>query len=143
MKPSLFVCALLLSLSGGLAARPKAPLPPLVKTDSGLQYSDMKVGKGPSPTTGQACSMLYRGWLYVGGKRGKLFDQSQDPKRPFSFPVGKGVVIKGWDEGVATMKKGGKRMLIIPSALGYGDRDMGEIPPGSTLLFEVELLSFK
>jgi peptidylprolyl isomerase len=143
MNKLLSTCVLLLSLSGGLAARPKAPLPALVKTESGLQYSDMKVGKGPCPTTGKVCSMLYRGWLYKDGKRGKLFDQSQDRKHPFAFPVGKGVVIKGWDEGVISMKKGGKRMLIIPPALGYGDRDMGEIPPGSTLLFEVELLGFK
>jgi peptidylprolyl isomerase len=88
--------------------------------------------------------VLYRGWPYNDRKRGPLFDSAQNPKRPFRFPLGQGRVIAGWDEGVATMKAGGKRVLIIPPALGYGDRGAGTaVPPGATLLFEVELLSFR
>jgi peptidylprolyl isomerase len=88
--------------------------------------------------------VLYRGWLYQGNRRGKLFDSSQNPGKPFRFPIGQGQVIAGWDEGVLTMKPGGKRVLIVPPALGYGDTGAGDaIPPGATLLFEVELLSVK
>jgi peptidylprolyl isomerase len=129
-------------LGAVLAARPV--LPAFTTTPSGLQYVDMRPGKGKPPATGQVCSVLYRGWLYNDKKRGALFDSAHDPRRPFRFPVGAGQVIAGWDEGVKTMKAGGKRVLIIPPALGYGDQGAGNlIPPGATLLFEVELLSFK
>ena len=122
----------------------KHPVPGFTTTASGLQYAEMRVGHGKSPETGQTCAMLYRGWLYEGNKRGKLFDSAQDPKHPFRFPLGQGKVIPGWDEGVKTMKVGGKRVLVIPPALGYGDQGAGDaIPPGSTLLFEVELLAIK
>jgi peptidylprolyl isomerase len=122
----------------------KPPVPAFTTTPSGLQYAEMRVGHGPEPAVGQNCSVLYRGWLYEGNRRGKLFDSAQNRKRPFSFPVGKGVVIPGWDEGVKTMKAGGKRVLIVPPALGYGAQGAGsDIPPGATLLFEVELLSIK
>jgi len=111
------------------------------QTPSGLQFEDTVVGTGASPTKGQKCVMHYTGWLWVNGVKGKKFDSSVDRGRPFEFPIGVGQVIKGWDEGVATMKVGGKRTLLIPPALGYGDRGAGAaIPPGATLLFEVELL---
>src|SRR5213080_4871762 len=89
---------------------------------SGLQITDSKVGTGASPKPGQICVMHYTGWLYENGVKGKKFDSSLDRNAPFEFPIGKGRVIAGWDEGVATMKVGGKRTLIIPPALGYGAR---------------------
>ena len=113
-------------------------------TASGLQITDEKVGTGASPKTGQTCVMHYTGWLYENGVKGKKFDSSVDRGQPFEFPIGTGRVIKGWDEGVATMKVGGKRTLIIPPALGYGARGAGGvIPPNATLMFEVELLDVK
>lgn len=116
----------------------------MVKTESGLGYEDLVVGTGASPETGQTCVMHYTGWLFENGAKGAKFDSSVDRNRPFEFPIGRGRVIKGWDEGVATMKVGGKRTLLIPPQLGYGDRGAGNvIPPGATLLFEVELLGVK
>ena len=113
-------------------------------TASGLQIVDSKVGTGASPRSGQTCVMHYTGWLYENGAKGKKFDSSVDRGQPFEFPIGVGRVIKGWDEGVSTMKVGGKRTLIIPAKLGYGDRGAGGvIPPNATLLFEVELLGVK
>ena len=115
-----------------------------VTTPSGLQYIDSKVGTGASPRTGQTCVMHYTGWLYENGQKGKKFDSSVDRNEPFEFPIGQKRVIAGWDEGVATMKVGGKRTLIIPPALGYGARGAGGvIPPNATLMFDVELLSVK
>jgi peptidylprolyl isomerase len=113
-------------------------------TPSGLQYSDVKEGTGASPKTGQICVMDYTGWLWENGAKGKKFDSSVDRGTPFEFPLGQGRVIKGWDEGVATMKVGGKRLLLIPAQLGYGSRGAGNaIPPNATLLFEVELIAVK
>jgi peptidylprolyl isomerase len=115
-----------------------------VTTASGLQISDSKVGTGAAPKTGQTCVMHYTGWLYENGQKGKKFDSSVDRGEPFEFPIGTRRVIAGWDEGVATMKVGGKRTLIIPPALGYGARGAGgAIPPNATLIFEVELLGVK
>jgi peptidylprolyl isomerase len=115
-----------------------------MKTASGLQITDAKVGTGASPKTGQMCVMHYTGWLYENGAKGKKFDSSVDRGQPFEFPIGTGRVIKGWDEGVADMKVGGKRTLIIPPDLGYGARGAGGvIPPNATLMFEVELLAIK
>ena len=115
-----------------------------MKTPSGLQITDSKVGTGASPKTGQTCIMHSTGWLYVDGKKGAKFDSSLDRGKPFDFPIGTGRVIKGWDEGVATMQVGGQRTLIIPPELGYGARGAGGlIPPNATLLFEVELLEVK
>ena len=115
-----------------------------VTTSSGLQIIDTKVGTGPSPKPGQTCVMHYTGWLYENGQKGKKFDSSVDRNEPFEFPIGKHQVIAGWDEGVATMKVGGKRTLIIPPALGYGARGAGGvIPPNATLMFDVELLAVK
>jgi peptidylprolyl isomerase len=111
---------------------------------SGLKIADTKVGTGASPKTGQICVMHYTGWLYQNGQKGAKFDSSLDRGKPFEFPIGTGQVIKGWDEGVASMKVGGKRTLIIPPDLGYGARGAGGvIPPHSTLIFEVELLAVK
>jgi peptidylprolyl isomerase len=113
-------------------------------TPSGLQILDSVVGTGASPKPGQTCVMHYTGWLYEDGKKGKKFDSSVDRNEPFEFPIGKQRVIAGWDEGVATMKVGGKRTLIIPPALGYGARGAGGvIPPNATLMFDVELLGVK
>ena len=105
-------------------------------TPSGLKYEDVVVGTGASPRNGQRVTVHYTGTFTNGTK----FDSSVDRGQPFSFIIGNGNVIKGWDEGVLTMKVGGKRLLEIPPALGYGARDYGPIPGGSTLLFEVELL---
>jgi peptidylprolyl isomerase len=116
----------------------------MTTTPSGLQYEDTVVGTGETPETGQICVMHYTGWLYVDGKKGSKFDSSLDRGQPFEFPIGTGRVIKGWDEGVASMKVGGKRTLIIPAALGYGARGAGGvIPPNATLIFDVELLGLK
>jgi peptidylprolyl isomerase len=115
-----------------------------VTTPSGLTIIDTKLGTGASPKTGQTCVMHYTGWLYVDGKKGAKFDSSLDHGQPFEFPIGAHRVIAGWDEGVATMKVGGKRTLIIPPSLGYGARGAGGvIPPNATLMFDVELLGVK
>jgi FKBP-type peptidyl-prolyl cis-trans isomerase len=115
-----------------------------VTTASGLQIIDTKVGTGASPRTGQTCVMHYTGWLYDNGAKGKKFDSSVDRGEPFEFKIGTRQVIAGWDEGVASMKVGGKRTLIIPAALGYGAQGAGNvIPPNATLMFDVELLGIK
>lgn len=130
-------------LSTGLFAA-KVPVPPFTTTPSGLQYLDLLPGKGTAAQAGRTCAVLYRGWLYQDNQRGKLFDQAKDPARPFRFVLGQGQVIPGWDEGVRSMKAGGKRVLIVPPELAYGDQGAGAaIPPGATLLFEVELLSVR
>jgi peptidylprolyl isomerase len=116
----------------------------MTKTESGLQYLDVKEGTGDKPKAGQICVVHYTGWLWENNSKGRKFDSSKDRGEPFSFPVGEGRVIKGWDEGVASMKVGGKRELVIPPDLGYGRRGAGGvIPPNATLFFEVELLEVK
>ncbi len=115
-----------------------------VTTPSGLKYRDEVVGTGAEPKAGQKVSVHYTGWLDEGGKPGKKFDSSRDRGTPFSFTLGAGQVISGWDTGVATMKIGGKRTLIIPPDQGYGARGAGGvIPPNATLIFDVELLGAK
>ena len=112
----------------------------VIETASGLGYVEIVEGTGARPKTGDTVSVHYTGWL----KSGTKFDSSHDRGQPLEFPIGRGRVIKGWDEGVGTMKVGGKRKLIIPAHLGYGDRGAGGvIPPKATLVFEVELLKVK
>ena len=116
----------------------------VMTTPSGLKIIDTQPGSGASPKTGQTCVMHYTGWLYENDAKGKKFDSSVDRGQPFEFKIGVGQVIAGWDEGVSTMKVGGKRTLIIPPALGYGARGAGGvIPPNATLIFDVELLAVK
>ncbi|MDF0652677.1 MAG: FKBP-type peptidyl-prolyl cis-trans isomerase [Nitrospira sp.] len=111
-----------------------------VTTSSGLKYVDQVVGTGDVAVAGKTANVHYTGWL----ENGKKFDSSVDRGQPFSFPLGAGRVIKGWDEGVQGMKVGGKRKLTIPSDLGYGSRGAGGvIPPNATLIFDVELLGVR
>ena len=146
-RTALSTLALLLAAA---AARPlnaqaqgKAMTSPTT-TASGLQYIDTVVGTGASPQPGQTCVMHYTGWLYNNGIKGAKFDSSVDRGQPFEFKIGVKQVIGGWDEGVSTMKVGGKRTLIIPPALGYGARGAGGvIPPNAVLMFDVELLGVK
>jgi FKBP-type peptidyl-prolyl cis-trans isomerase FkpA len=113
-------------------------------TPSGLQYEDTIVGSGAEAKAGQQVQVHYTGWLYNDGQQGAKFDSSRDRNDPFAFSLGAGMVIKGWDEGVAGMKIGGQRTLIIPANLGYGARGAGgAIPPNATLKFDVELLGVK
>ena len=112
-----------------------------ITTSSGLQYTDTMIGSGAQATKGQKVTVHYTGWLYNNDTQGAKFDSSKDRGDPFVFSLGAGMVIKGWDEGVAGMKVGGARTLIIPAALGYGARGAGgAIPPNATLKFDVELL---
>jgi len=114
------------------------------RTASGLRFIEIREGNGAQPLRGQTAVVHYTGWLYENGQRGRKFDSSKDRNEPFEFPLGMGRVIKGWDEGVASMKVGGSRTLIVPPDLGYGARGAGGvIPPNATLLFEVELLGIK
>jgi len=109
-------------------------------TESGLKYYDLVEGTGETPQAGQTVVVDYTGWL----EDGTVFDSSIDAGAPFNFVLGAGGVIPGWDEGIASMKVGGKRQLVIPPALGYGEQGaQGVIPPGATLIFEVELLSIQ
>jgi FKBP-type peptidyl-prolyl cis-trans isomerase FkpA len=139
--PRLFVSAIILALA-------LAPLSTQAAgestTPSGLRIIDVKPGAGPVPQAGQTVTVNYTGWLFVDGKKGKKFDSSLDRGEPFSFTLGQGQVIKGWDEGLATMHVGGKRTLIIPPDLGYGASGAGaDIPPGATLTFDIDLLGVK
>ena len=110
-------------------------------SNTGLQITDVKPGTGAEARKGATVTVHYTGWLHDNGVQGAKFDSSKDRGEPFIFPLGAGMVIKGWDEGVQGMREGGRRMLLIPASLGYGARGAGGvIPPNATLLFEVELL---
>ncbi len=114
----------------------------MTTSPSGLQFEDTVTGAGDLAAKGHSVTVHYTGWLYQDGVQGAKFDSSKDRSDPFVFSLGAGMVIRGWDEGVAGMRVGGSRTLIIPAALGYGARGAGGvIPPNATLKFEVELLS--
>ncbi|MFZ5628842.1 MAG: FKBP-type peptidyl-prolyl cis-trans isomerase [Spirochaetota bacterium] len=133
MKRSVWIAAAI--LTAALAAKGR-----ITKGD-GLQYEVIKAGNGKVAQPGQRVQVHYTGWLNEGGKKGKKFDSSVDRRKPFVFGLGQGMVIRGWDEGVAGMKVGEKRTLFIPAALGYGSRGAGAaIPPNADLIFDVELL---
>lgn len=126
-----------------LAAVPSAgaATPHTVTLPGGLQYTDTKIGTGPAAKSGDTLVVQYTGWLDDHGKKGKKFDSSRDRGEPFTFTLGAHQVIPGWDEGIAGMKAGGERTLIIPPALAYGSEGAGGvIPPNATLIFDVELL---
>jgi len=135
---------LAIAIAGAVAtALPMQAMAEEVTTPLGLKMIDTKVGTGAQPKKGETVMVDYTGWLYENGKKGAKFDSSVDRGYPFMFKIGKGEVIQGWDEGVASMKVGGKRTLIIPPILGYGNRGTGSIPPNATLIFDVELLEIK
>ena len=137
------LCACLaIATPASAADQQKAAAPMTTKTESGLQYQDLVVGTGAEASAGHQVKVHYTGWLQnPDGSAGAKFDSSVDRGQPFVFPLGAGRVIRGWDEGVAGMKVGGKRKLTIPAELGYGSRGAGGvIPPNATLIFDVELL---
>lgn len=114
---------------------------PMITTDSGLQYEDLVVGQGAEPQSGDLLSVHYDGWFYEDGVTGDKFDSSRDRNQPFGFEFDRGQVIEGWEEGFATMKVGGRRILILPPDLAYGKYGAGDVVPGNaTLKFDVELL---
>ena len=141
---STVIAALALAAAAAALVAAPARAQHVTMTADGLGIIDTKVGTGVTPKPGQTVVVHYTGWLYDNGKRGKKFDSSLDRGQPFQFPLGKGQVIPGWDEGVASMKVGGERTLIIPPSLGYGSSGAGGvIPPNATLLFDVKLLAVK
>jgi FKBP-type peptidyl-prolyl cis-trans isomerase FkpA len=136
-----------LALLAACQSRGDAEMPDTGANISELQMTDTAVGDGATAESGQTVDVHYTGWLYDPSQpenKGTKFDSSVDRGQPFSFPLGGGRVIRGWDEGVAGMKVGGKRVLVIPPEMGYGASGAGSaIPPNATLLFEVELLEIK
>jgi FKBP-type peptidyl-prolyl cis-trans isomerase len=139
-----FACAglaLAIAAAVPLLGRLDAATNQVIEMPNGLKYTDTKTGDGAAATPGNKVSVHYTGWLYNNGAKGAKFDSSVDRGQPFQFTLGAHQVIAGWDEGVAGMKVGGKRTLIIPPELGYGARGAGGvIPPNATLMFDVELL---
>ena len=136
MRHTLRIMAAILALTIAVSGQGK-----VTTTPSGLKYTDVKAGTGAEAVKGAVVEVHYTGWLYVDSKRDRKFDSSVDRKQPFSFQLGVREVIAGWDEGVQGMKVGGKRELVIPPKLAYGERGAGGvIPPNATLIFEVELL---
>ena len=141
----LWVCAVIAGC--GRDAPPPAAATPAAPAVTDLVKTDLVVGTGPAIAAGQEAVVHYTGWLYdpsATDNKGKQFDSSRSRGVPFRFPVGGGRVIQGWDQGVVGMQVGGQRRLVIPAFLGYGDRGGGDvIPPGATLLFDVELLGIE
>jgi peptidylprolyl isomerase len=142
-----FACAVLalaIAAAVPLLGRVDAATNQVIEMPNGLKYTDTKTGDGATATSGNKVSVHYTGWLYNNSAKGAKFDSSVDRGQPFQFTLGARQVIAGWDEGVAGMKVGGKRTLIIPPELGYGARGAGGvIPPNATLIFDVELLDVK
>jgi peptidylprolyl isomerase len=135
------VVALAIAAAVPLLGGVEAAANQVIEMPNGLKYTDTKTGDGATATPGNKVSVHYTGWLYNNGAKGAKFDSSVDRGQPFQFTLGAHQVIAGWDEGVAGMKVGGKRTLIIPPELGYGARGAGGvIPPNATLMFDVELL---
>ena len=135
------VLALAIAAAAPPLGRVDAATNQVIEMPNGLKYTDTKTGDGATATSGNKVSVHYTGWLYNNGAKGAKFDSSVDRGQPFQFTLGAHQVIAGWDEGVAGMKVGGKRTLIIPPELGYGARGAGGvIPPNATLMFDVELL---
>ncbi|HEY3910839.1 MAG TPA: FKBP-type peptidyl-prolyl cis-trans isomerase [Stellaceae bacterium] len=133
--------ALAMIVAGAPLGRAIAAQSQVIEMPDGLKYTDDKLGTGALATAGSKVSVHYTGWLYQNGAKGAKFDSSRDRGQPFQFTLGAHQVIAGWDEGVAGMKVGGERTLIIPPELGYGARGAGGvIPPNATLMFDVELL---
>src|SRR4051812_28544499 len=150
MKQFLVLTTLLAALAafpacGGNDSSPSTTGETGLSSITALQVTDLKVGTGADATNGKTVTVHYTGWLYnesAPDKHGSKFDSSRDRNQPFSFPLGAGQVIKGWDQGVAGMKVGGQRTLVIPPSLGYGSAGSGGvIPPNATLVFDVELLN--
>jgi peptidylprolyl isomerase len=130
--------------TGGTSGTDSAQVTASIPSAPALQITDAKVGDGVSPKPGHICIVHYTGWVYENGAKGAKFDSSVDRKKPFSFVLGQHKVIEGWEQGVATMKIGGKRMLIVPPALAYGPAGHAPmIGPNATLIFEIELLDIK
>ena len=141
MRFACAVLALAIAAAVPLLGRVDAATNQVIEMPNGLKYTDTKTGDGAAATAGNKVSVHYTGWLYNNGAKGAKFDSSVDRGQPFQFTLGAHQVIAGWDEGVAGMKVGGKRTLIIPPELGYGARGAGGvIPPNATLMFDVELL---
>ena len=139
MRKFLFIFIFFCAMGSGMARTN-----PMITTATGLKYSDAKIGTGAAAVKGKTVSVHYTGWLDAGGLKGTKFDSSLDHGAPFQFMLGAGMVIRGWDEGVAGMKAGGKRTLMIPAELAYGPRGAGGlIPPNAPLIFDVELLEVK
>jgi FKBP-type peptidyl-prolyl cis-trans isomerase FkpA len=138
---ALMLCA---ACNAGEQQPAQAAAPATTTTPEGLTITELAAGEGAPIAAGSKAVVHYTGWLYESGAsdhKGRKFDSSVDRGEPFSFTIGAGEVIQGWDLGVTGMKKGGKRRLVIPAALGYGDQGAGGvIPPGATLVFDVELL---
>ena len=137
LKYALTLCSLILG-EQAMAFQPQTVTSEVITTPSGLQYQEIEVGTGKKPQANQDVVVHYTGWLESNNQK---FDSSVDRGQPFTFTLGQNMVIKGWDEGLASMNIGGKRRLIIPASLGYGARGAGGvIPPNATLVFDVELL---
>jgi peptidylprolyl isomerase len=134
----------LLALAALPAAAQNSDLSHATRSRTGLGIVEVKEGAGETASAGRTARVHYTGWLLENGARGRKFDSSRDRGQPFEFPLGAGRVIRGWDEGVAGMKIGGQRTLVVPADLGYGSRGAGNvIPPDATLVFDVELLGLR
>ncbi len=144
MRASVACLSVLLLASTYGCRTPQTSAPRLSTSPSGLGVADLAPGSGVSPRLGQTCVVEALGWVEENGQKGRLFLDTRKRGYPATFPLGVGRVIKGWDEGLATMKQGGKRLLRVPPALGYAPHEIGDdIPPGATLLFELDLVDIR